>query len=291
MKAIIFGSNGQDGYFLSELLTQSGIEVLKVSRQNAALIGDVSDYLFVYGLISEHLPDYVFHLAASSSTSHTFLFDNNASISNGTINILESVRIASPLTKVFLSGSAVQFKNSGEAINEETDFYASSHYAFARIHSVYAGRYYRDYFNLKVYVGYFFNHDSELRSPKHVNQKIINELRLVKEGRLNSIVVGNPDVKKEFSFAGDIVKAVWMLVNQDKIFEAVIGSGVAYSIMDWIRVVCDLLEINFDELDIETDANFNSEYKILVSDPEKIKNIGWQPSVTLEQLAERMLNY
>ncbi len=290
MKAIIFGANGQDAYFLNKLLESKAIEVINVSRKNAIIIGDVSDYKFVYDLIKKHSPEYVFHLAASSSTNHSFLFENNQSISNGTINILEAVRVASPSSKVFLSGSAMQFKNDGVPIDEETAFDASSHYSVARIHSVYAGRYYRDYFGLKVYIGYFFNHDSELRSAKHVNKKIIDELRLIKAGLQSKIVIGDPEVKKEFNFAGDVVNAIWMLVNQDQVHEAVIGSGLAYSINDWIKIVAKLLGLDYNNILVEINENFKSEYKILVSNPIKIKTIGWRPIVSIEDLAKRMLN-
>jgi GDPmannose 4,6-dehydratase len=289
MKAIIFGANGQDAFFLNELLEENGIKVIKISRNNAQIIGDVSDFKFVYSLIEEYLPDYIFHLAATSSTNHSFLFENNQSISAGTINILEAVRILSPKSKVFLSGSAMQFKNSGRSIDEETIFDASSHYSVARIHSVYTGRYYREYFGLKVYVGYFFNHDSEFRSAKHVNKKIIDELRLIKSGKKSKLVIGNPEVKKEFNFAGDVVNAVWILVNQDQIFEAVIGSGISYSIKDWIKIVCDLLHLDYNALIIEPDDSFKTEYQVLQSNPTKIKSIGWQPKVSIKGLAERML--
>ena len=168
-------------------------------------------------------------------------------------------------------------------------FDASSHYSVARIHSVYAGRYYREYFGLKVYVGYFFNHDSELRSDKHVNKKIINELILIKDGKKSKLVIGDPEVKKEFNFAGDVVNAIWMLVNQEVIYEAVIGSGLAYSINEWIKIVCDLLQIEYNKLKIEKDEKFKSEYKNLVSNPQKIMSIGWKPEVSIKGLAERML--
>jgi GDPmannose 4,6-dehydratase len=288
MKAIIFGANGQDAFFLNELLEEKGIKVIKISRNNAQIIGDVSDYKFVYSLIEEYLPDYIFHLAATSSTNHSFLFENNQSISNGTINILESVRLVIPTTKVFLSGSAMQFKNNGLPIDEETEFDASSPYSVARIHAAYLGRYYREYFNLKVYIGYFFNHDSEFRSAKHINKKIIDELRLIKSGKQSKLVIGNREVKKEFNFAGDVVNAVWVLVNQEQVYEAVIGSGIAYSINDWIKIVCDLLGINYDNLIIETDNKYKSEYKTLVSNPQKIKSIGWECQVDIISLATRM---
>jgi GDPmannose 4,6-dehydratase len=290
LKAIIFGSNGQDAFFLNQLLEKNAIEVINVSRRNAIVIGDVSDYNFVYDVIKKHSPEYVFHLAASSSTNHSFLFENNQSISNGTINLLEAVRVVSPSSKVFLSGSAMQFKNDGFPIDEGTAFDASSHYSVARIHSVYTGRYYRDYFGLKVYIGYFFNHDSELRSAKHVNKKIIDDLRLIKAGIQSKIVIGDPEVKKEFNFAGDVVKAIWMLVNQEQIFEAVIGSGLAYSINDWIKILANLIGLDYNNIIIEINENFKSEYKILVSNPTKINSIGWRPVLSIDDLAKRMLN-
>ena len=291
MKAIIFGANGQDSYFLKSLLGKNGVQVISVARKSCQIIGDVSDYNFVHSLIENYLPDFIFHFAATSSTSHNFLFENNNSISNGTINILESVRLVSPRSKVFLSGSAMQFKNSGLPIDENTIFDASSHYAVARIHSVYTGRYYREVFGLKVYVGYLFNHDSEFRSDRHVNRKIIDDLKKIKDGALDKLILGNPDVRKEFNFAGDIVEAVWILINQEEIYEAVIGSGVSYSLRDWVKINCELLEIDFETLVIEINRKFKCEYDILVSNPVKIKSIGWEPNNSIYDLAQRIINY
>lgn len=289
MKAIIFGAGGQDAFFLNLLLKEKKIQTILVSTSNAPIIGDVSEYQFVNDLINQHKPDYIFHLAASSSTDHAFLFKNNSSISNGTINILESVKVNSPSTKVFLSGSAMQFENKGLPINEKTPFKASSHYSAARIHSVYFARYYREYFGLNIYVGYFFNHDSELRSSKHVNRKIIDELKLISSNKKSKIVLGNPSVKKEFNFAGDIVNAIWQLINQENIFEAVIGSGLAYSLLEWIEIVSKNLNIKKNSFKIEINPKFKSEYNILVSDPKLIKSIGWYPKLDINTLAKRMI--
>ena len=172
MNVIVFGASGQDGYYLNELLQKQNINVIKVSRKIGDLIGNIADYSFVESIIKEYQPKYIFHFAANSTTHHRALFENHESISTGTLNVLEAVRLHCPATKVFLSGSAMQFKNEGFPISEQTPFEASSPYSVARIQSVYAARYYRDKFGLKVYVGYFFNHDSPLRTEQHVNQKI-----------------------------------------------------------------------------------------------------------------------
>ena len=168
MKAIIFGRNGQDGHYLAQLLAAHDVEVVGVSRSAGDWeIGDIADFELVERLLRVHQPAYVFHLAANSSTRHDALFDNHRAISTGTINVLECARRHVPTAKVFLSGSAMQFVNRGQPIDETTPFAASSAYSVARIHSVYAGRYYRERFGLPVYVGYFFNHDSPLRSERH----------------------------------------------------------------------------------------------------------------------------
>ena len=88
---------------------------------------------------------------------------------------------------------------------------------------------------IKIYIGYFFNHDSPLRSEQHVNQKIVRAVQRIANGSNESLQLGNIDVKKEFSFAGDVVEAIWLLVNQDQVYEKIIGIGKAYSIREWIE--------------------------------------------------------
>jgi len=288
MRAIIFGANGQDGFYLNELLQKEGIAVEKVSRRGNNIIGDVSDFSFVESIIKSTKPDYIFHLAANSTTRHDVLFENHQSISTGTFNILEAVKLHSPSSKVFLSGSAVQFENNGTPIDESTPFAPLSPYAVSRIQSVYAGRYYRNAFGIEVYVGYFFNHDSPLRTERHVNQKIAYVAKRIAQGKDEKFEIGNIDVKKEFNYAGDTVEAVWTLVNQSNIFEAVIGSGIAYSIKDWLD--CCFGKVGKDWREYVTiNQNFKPEYEILVSNPSLIKSLGWIPKVDIAQLAEMML--
>ncbi len=288
MKAIIFGVNGQDGHYLSELLINKKIDVAGVSRSHGDLKGDVADYSFVEHIIKSHQPDYIFHFAANSTTAHSALFENHNTISTGTLNILECVRLHCPAAKVFLSGSAMQFKNEGLPINEQTPFEANSPYSVSRIQSVYAGRYYRSTFDLQVYVGYFFNHDSPLRSERHVNQKIVNSVKRIANGSTEKLILGNIDVKKEFNYAGDMVEAVWTLVNQDTVFEAIIGSGIAHSICEWVEYCFKKVNKNWEE-HVIIDHDFIPDYDILVSNPELIRSIGWKQKVDFYKLADMMM--
>lgn len=288
MKAIIFGVTGQDGYYLKSLLLSKGLEVTGVARTSGDFTGDISDFKFVQSLVKDIKPHYIFHLAAISTTRHSAIFENHNAISTGTINVLEAVRLHSPETRVFLSGSAMQFQNDGKPISESTPFDGSSPYSVSRIQSVYMARYYRSRFFLKIYVGYFFNHDSCFRTENHVNQKIAAAARRIKEGSEERLQLGNIHVKKEFNFAGDFMEAVWAIVNQEKIFELIVGSGVSYSIQDWLE--CCFEKIGKDwrsYVDISDD--YVPEYNILVSDPQILKDLGWRPKIGFGALVEKMM--
>lgn len=286
---IIFGANGQDGYYLNMLLFQQGYKVVKVSRNDSHINADVGDYKLVAALIKQYQPEFIFHFAANSSTKHETLFDNHNAISTGTLNILESVRVSCSAAKVFISGSGMQFKNDGKPINEQTQFEPGSPYSVARIHSVYAARYYRNTFGLMIYTGYFFNHDSPLRTEKHVNQKIVKAVNRIASGSNEKLELGNIQVQKEFNYAGDVVDAVWQLVNQHTIFEAVIGCGEVHTIQEWLAYCFAQKNIDWRKFVI-LKKGFVSEYNILVSNPALIKSIGWQPKVNFYQLANMMLN-
>lgn len=289
-KALIFGVNGQDGHYLDQLLCQNGLDVIGISRHSGTVLGDVSDFEFIIKIIESTKPDYVFHLAATSTTNHKALFENHSSISMGTLNILEAVRLKSPTTKVFLAGSAMQFKNEGIPINENTQFESSSSYSAERIYSTYLARYYRQKFGLNIYIGYLFNHDSPLRGDNHVNQLIVKTAVNIAYGSSEKLIIGDFNVQKEFNYAGDIVRGIWELVSQDYLFEVVIGSGTAYSIKTWIEYCFNKLGLNWMD-HIEIDSRFVSEYKILVSDPQKLKSIGWSPTKDIYQVADSMIEF
>lgn len=287
MTAIIFGASGQDGFYLERLLKSKLINVISISRKIIdGIYGDVSDKEFVFSLVNEYKPDYIFHFAAISTTKHQQLFINSNAIYTGSLNILESIKHFNLKTKVFISGSAMQFKNTGDPINEESEFSASSPYSVFRISSVYLARYYREHFGLEVYVGYLFNHDSALRTENHVNQKIISSVKRILNNEQNVLELGNIDIKKEFNFAGDIVESIWILVNQNRFYEAVLGCGVSHSIKEWLDVSFNLAGLNWQDY-VVVDA-VPPEYKILVSDPKLIRSLGWAQKIDFKSLAEMM---
>ena len=288
MKAIIFGANGQDGFFLSKLLEEKGIAVIGVSRSGNFNKTNIASCTEVAELIKSTVPDFIFHLAANSTTRHDALFENHETISTGTFNILEVVRIHAPNTKVFISGSGLQFENKNLPIKETDPFEARDAYSVSRIQSVYAARYFRT-LGLKVYVGYFFNHDSPRRSERHMAQKIAATARNVAKGVAEKLEIGDMSVIKEWTYAGDVVEGIWLLVNQDEIFESNISSGIGYSILDWVKVCFVLIGKDYQDY-ISEKNSFTAEYRQLVSDAGLIKSLGFNPKVSFENLAKMMID-
>jgi GDPmannose 4,6-dehydratase len=288
MKALIFGVSGQDGYYLSRLLARNQLEVVGVSRTSGDVKGDIADYAFVEEIIRKHVPDYIFHLAADSTTKHDALFANHTAISTGTLNVLEAARKISPDSKIFLTGSAMQFYNDGTPISELSHFAADNAYAVARIQSVYAARYFRKQFGTNVYVGYLFNHDSSLRNGRHVNKMIVDAARSIANRQQHIIELGDLTVQKEFNHAIDVVEAIWMLVNQNKHHELIIGSGMTHTIEEWVAYCFKKYDLDWKE-HVKIQPGFKSEYSRLVSDNKILCSLGWKPQIKFEVLAEMML--
>lgn len=289
MKALIFGANGQDGHYISELCKAKGIEPIGISRSGNWVRGDVSDYQTVEQLVRDYAPVYIFHVAANSTTRHETLFENHATISTGTLNILESVYRHNQDCKVFITGSGVQFINDGNPISETTPFEASSPYSIARIQSVYAARYYRT-LGVKAYVGYLFHHESPLRKPNHVSQKVILAAKRIANGSDEKLRIGDLSVEKEWTFAGDVAEGIMALIEQDEIFEVVIGSGKTYTIQDWVETCFSILNMDWHKHVIQTES-FKPEYNRLVSSPALINTLGWKAKVNLQELATMMIGH
>ena len=288
MKAIIFGASGQDGHYLHELCKLKGIEPIGVSRRGDWVRGDVSRFDQVEQLIKQHMPTYVFHVAANSTTRHDALFENHETISTGTLNALEAVKRHSPATKVFITGSGLQFKNSGRPISEQEEFEASSPYSVARIQSVYAARYYRS-LGIHTYVGYLFHHESPLRKPNHVSKMIALAVQRIANGSDEIIELGDISVTKEWTFAGDVAEAIMMLVEQDDVFEAAIGSGKGYNIEEWLDLCFSQVGKEWRD-HVRFKEGFRAEYPVLLSDPATIHGIGWRAKTDIGALAAMMVS-
>ncbi|HVZ75136.1 MAG TPA: GDP-mannose 4,6-dehydratase [Polyangia bacterium] len=288
MKALVFGANGQDGAYLVEALQARGIEALGFSRSGPWARVDVANGAEVDATVALHRPDFVFQLAARSTTRHDALFENHATISTGALNVLEAVATHAPSARVFLAGSGLQFENRGQPIDEDTPFAATSAYAVARIQSVYAARYYRAR-GLRAYVGYLFHHESPRRGPGHLSREIAEAARRIAGGDRTPFEIGDPTVVKEWTFAGDVVAGILALVTQDAVAEAVIGSGEGHAVTEWLDACFSHVGLAWRD-HVRQKPGFRAEYPVLVSNPARLRALGWQPRVGLEELAAMMMD-
>jgi GDPmannose 4,6-dehydratase len=288
MNTLIFGGNGQDGLYMQRLLRQRGETCIAVHRSGVGETeADIVDYAVVERLLRIHKPARIFHFAANSTTRHSALFENHATISTGTLNILEAVKAQGLQSKVFITGSGVQFLNQGLPISEADPFAANSAYAIARIQSVYAARYFRS-LGIPVYVGYLFHHESPERKASHVAKMIAEAVRRIARGSTEKISLGDISVRKEWSFAGDIVEGMDVLMQQDDVFEATIGSGQGFSISDWLQACFELINCDWQD-HVVTQSNFVPEYKCLISNPATMSKLGWRAETDLQTLARLMV--
>jgi GDPmannose 4,6-dehydratase len=287
-KAIIFGAGGQDGIYMAELCVKNNIQPIKISRHATAdYNASVADKDFVNALVKKEQPDYIFHLAANSTTRYDALFENHETISSGTLYILDAVKHHSPHTKVLITGSGVQFKNTGNPISENTEFEAGNAYAIARIQSVYAARFFRS-LGIKTYVAYLFHHESPYRKEHHVSKMITDKIKNIVRGNADKISIGDVSVEKEWAFAEDIVEGIFTLVNQDEVFEATVGTGIVHSINDFLEECFSQVNLDMNQY-VETKQNFTSEYPKLVSDPTTINKLGWKAKTDLQKLVHILL--
>ncbi len=251
--------------------------------------GDVSDADFVADLVRSERPDYVFHLAANSTTDHAALLENHETIATGALAVLEAAYRHAPDARVFIAGSGLQFSNTGSPIRETDEFEASSAYAVARVQAVYAARYYRT-LGVKAYVGYLFHHDSPLRRGRHVSQQVAEGLRRIREGHTDVLAVADPTVRREWVFAEDVARGMLALVEQESTFEATLGSGEARPIGDWIQACAHELSLGAGEFSVVTEPGFVPPFATLVSDPSTMRGLGWAPRVSFEELAAMMVH-
>jgi GDPmannose 4,6-dehydratase len=265
------------------------MEVVGVSRSGPWLRGDVASKELVEEIIRSHRPDIIFHLAATSTTAHHELFENHATIGTGAINILESVKQWSPGTKVFITGSGLQFVNRGRPISETDPMDHTSAYAATRNYTVLLARYFRD-LGIQAYVGYLFHHESPLRGERHICQKIARAVNRIALGSEELIQLGDISVMKEWTYAEDIAEGIMTLVQQNRISEATIGSGQAYSIENWLSECFKLINKDW-RLYVRESNDFKAEYMVLVSNPTTINSLGWSATTSLSELARIMVTH
>lgn len=288
--SVIFGGAGQDGIFLRDLLLSVGHQVYSFTHHGGP-VGpplDVADFYSVETVIKERRPDMIFHLAARSSTRHEDIIENHRAIVEGALAVLESADRHVPNSKIFIASSALVFKNIGLPIKEDDELITNTAYAMARAEALQIARYFR-HRGRRVYVGFLFNHESHLRPLNSVAKKVAANVLAISQGLQKTLIIGNASVVKEWTWAGDTVRAILDFVNQDYFFELCIGSGIGETVMNYASACCKIVGVS-PTMHLIEDPNYEADYISLISDSSKIRSLGWLPRVDLDGLALLMIN-
>jgi len=320
--AVITGITGQDGFYLTSLLLSKGYVVVglvrrtsmptdqrisQIKHQNLFLVeGDVTDIMSIYRIIKDYQPDEFYHLAAQSHVGESFKTPISTLEINGigTLNCLEAIRNIKIDTKFYFAGSSEMFGNHlGDAYNEVRNIVvpldemspmtARSPYGASKIYGYHITKNYREAYGMFAAVGILFNHSSPIRGEAFVSRKITMGVADIMAGRSQEVRLGNLDASRDWFFAGDAVRAMYQILQQDIPEDFVIAMGQDYSIRHFLDIAFGYVELEWKNF-VTIDERFfrPSELYTLIGDADKAKRIlKWKPTVTFDTMVEMMVRY
>tara|TARA_R100001082_G_C4350532_1_gene154330 strand:+ start:164 stop:1168 length:1005 start_codon:yes stop_codon:yes gene_type:complete len=312
-KALITGINGQDGSYLAEFLLSMGYEVHGILRRNSVSenqtsrlnscyeqlnlhYGDITDISSLITIMKEVQPDEVYNLAAQSHVRISFDVPiNTASITGlGVLNVIESCRLVCPEAKIYQASSSEMFGNSIDEDGfqrETTQMNPVSPYSCAKVFAYNICRNYRNSYDMFISNGILFNHESPRRSSNFVTSKIIKGAIQIKAEKQEKLALGNLEARRDWGHAKDYVRAMWLMLQQDKPGDFVCSTGVSHSVRDVCEHVFKRLGMNYEDYVTIDERYFRpEELHDLKGDSSKAKiELGWEPEYTFEELLDEML--
>ena len=309
-KALITGVTGQDGSYLAELLLSKGYEVTgmvrRASTETFDRIGhfkdqislrqaDLLDQFSLVKLLDEVQPDEVYNLAAMSfvptSWSQPVLTGEFTAL--GVTKVLEAMRMVCPKARFYQASSSEMFGKVIETPQtESTPFYPRSPYGVAKAYGHFITVNYRESYNLFALSGILFNHESPRRGKEFVTRKITDAVARIKLGRQKELRMGNLDAKRDWGFAGDYVRAMWLMLQQDVADDYVVATGETHSVREFLQIAFSHVGLHFEDY-VVIDPEFirPAEVELLLGDPAKAKaKLGWKPDVSFENLVTMMVD-
>ena len=309
MKALITGVTGQDGSYLAELLLEKGYEVYGVVRRSSTetheriehikdrlhlVQGDLMDEISLVHLMEQIQPDEIYNLAAQSfvhtSWSQPLLTGEFTAL--GVTRMLDAMRFACPKAKFYQASSSEMFGAAKPPQNEDTVFHPRSPYAVAKVYGHYITMNYRESYKLFAVSGVLFNHESPRRGKEFVTRKISDAVARIKHGLQKELRMGNLDAKRDWGFAGDYVKAMWLMLQQAEPDDYVIATGESHSVREFLDLAFGHVGLNWKDY-VVVDPKFlrPAEVDFLMGDPSKARRkLGWTPDVTFEGLVKMMVD-
>jgi GDPmannose 4,6-dehydratase len=315
-KAFVTGITGQDGSYLAELLLNKGYEVHGLIRRSSSFTtgridhlyedpheedarmflhyGDLSDGGNLASLLKAIQPDEVYHLGAQSHVSVSFLnpiYTVNVD-ALGTLRLLEAIRSLDLPVKFYQASSSEMYGKAVETPqNEQTPFHPRSPYACGKVYSFWQVVNYREAYGLFGCNGILFNHESPRRGMTFVTRKVTRAAARIKAGLQEHLYLGNLDAKRDWGFAGDYVKAMWLMLQQDEAEDFVIATGKVRSVRELVEEAFGLLDLDPDE-HVRVDPRYfrPAEVDALQGDATKAREkLGWEPTVGFKDLVKMMV--
>ena len=314
-KALITGITGQDGSYLAELLLDKGYEVHGIKRRVSSLntervdhiyedfhepgaclflhYADLTDTLSLSRLLQHTSPDEIYNLGAMSHVKVSFdVPENTADVTAlGALRLLEAMRVAKVQCRYYQASSSEMFGSTLPPQNEMTEFHPRSPYACAKLfaHSITVN--YREAYGLHASSGILFNHESPRRGETFVTRKITRAVARIKNGLQDKLYLGNLNSRRDWGYAPDYVRAMWIMLQQDEPGDYVIGTGESHTVREFAKRAFAFADLDWKEF-VMVDPRYYrpAEVDFLLADPGKARRVlGWEPSVSFQELVETMV--
>jgi GDPmannose 4,6-dehydratase len=307
--ALITGITGQDGSYLAELLLQKGYKVYGLRRRTSTpnyenvehirkeiewISGDLTDLASLIQAVQISMPDEVYNLAAQSfvETSWPQPLLTGQITALGVTNVLEAVRMARPYAKFYQASSSEMFGKVVETPQtESTPFYPRSPYGVSKAYGHWITVNYRESFDLFASSGILFNHESPRRGFEFVSRKVTDAVARIKLGMQSELRMGNLDAKRDWGYAGDFVKAMWLMLQQDTPDDFVISTGELHTVRELLDVAFSYVDLNYmDYVVMDTKFIRPAEVDLLLGDSTKAKEtLGWKQEVSFTKMIQMMV--
>jgi GDPmannose 4,6-dehydratase len=308
--ALITGITGQDGSYLAELLLSKGYHVVGMARRASTVTserishlldditivqGDLHDQGSLISLLEEYKPSEVYNLAAQSFVPTSW---NQPALTAevtalGVTRILEAIRFTNAKTKFYQASSSEMFGKVVEVPQKEsTPFYPRSPYGVAKVYGHWITINYRESFGMFAVSGILFNHESPRRGLEFVTRKISDGVARIKLGLAKDLHLGNLDSQRDWGFAGDYVRAMWLMLQREDPETYVVGTGETHSVREFCQIAFGHVGLDFQEFVVEDRKFYRpAEVDLLISDPSKAgTELGWEPEIGFQQLVTMMVD-
>jgi GDPmannose 4,6-dehydratase len=308
--ALITGITGQDGSYLAELLLSKGYRVIGMARRASTVTyeriqhlldditiiqGDLTDQGSLLSMLEEYKPDEIYNLAAQSfvptSWNQPVLTGDVTAL--GVTRLLEAIRFINPKIRFYQASSSEMFGKVLEIPQKETTpFYPRSPYGVAKAYGHWITVNYRESFNLFSVSGILFNHESPRRGLEFVTRKISDAAVRIKLGLGKELRLGNLESRRDWGFAGDYVRAMWLMLQHEKPDNYVVGTGETHSVREFCELAFGCVGLDYNQYVVQDSLYYRpAEVDLLVSDPRKAGSVlGWEPTMDFKQLVHMMVD-